>query len=131
MSDERSPEALETQTGEHFRRNFVILAFIAISKRVGWIFKTESIIMPGFVSTRTDSAAIRGLLPLISRFGRSFPQFVAAHWVNRLRYKWPALFIASLVMAIGWGILSGVISFVSDVHPSLILATFFLIYTIC
>jgi MFS family permease len=86
--------------------------------------------MPAFVHLLGGSGTIRGFLPLISRFGRSFPQFIAAHWVNRLRHKWPALFIASFVMAMAWGMLSGVISFFSDVGPRLMLVTFFLAYTI-
>ncbi len=123
-------ESSETHIKTHFRRNFLILAFTAISKRVGRIFKTESIIMPGFVYTLSDSGAMRGLLPLISRFGRSFPQFVIAHWINRLRHKRLVFFIASLVMAIVWGILSGAIFLFSEVKPGAILTTFFLIYTI-
>ncbi len=130
MSDERSPEELGTLTGKHLRRNFSVLAFILISQRVGWIFKTESVIMPGFLHTLTGSGAIRGFLPLISRFGRSFPQFIAAHLVNRLQRKWPAFFTASLVMAIAWGSLSGVIFFFSDLGPTLILMAFFVVYTV-
>ena len=86
--------------------------------------------MPGFVHALGGSGVIRGFLPLISRFGRSFPQFIAAHRVNRLRHKWPALFIASLVMAIAWGFLSSVIFLFSDVGPRLMLVTFFLAYTV-
>ena len=131
MSDERPSEASQMQAKEHFRRNFSALAFSAITRRVGWIFKTESIVMPVFVDNiRPDSGALRGLLPLISRFGRSFPQFVAAHWVNRLKRKWPAFFVVSLIMAIVWGVLAAVISSFSNSSPRLILIAFFLAYTI-
>ncbi len=131
MSDERPSEASQIQAKAHFRRNFSVLAFSAIAKRVGWIFKTESIVMPIFVDNiRPDSGAIRGLLPLISRFGRSFPQFVVAHWMNRMRRKWPALFIVSLVMAIAWGALAAVILSFSNAAPRLILIAFFLTCTI-
>ncbi len=130
MSDERPPEAWEMQAREHFRRNFLILAFMAISRRVGWIFKTESIIMPGFIYTLTDSSAIRGLLPLISRSGRSFPQFIIAHWVNRLKLKWPAIFAASLVMAMTWGGLSFMIFLFPGARSYIILIAFFLTYAL-
>jgi len=130
MPYKESPRSSEMQAKTHLRRNFLGLALMSISQRVGWIFKTESVIMPGFVYTLTGSGAIRGFLPLISRFGRSFPQFIAAHRVNKLRRKWPALFIASLVMAIAWGLLSGAIFLLSNVGPRLILVTFFLAYTI-
>lgn len=131
MSDKRPSEALQMQAKAHFRRNFSVLAFSAIARRVGWIFKTESIVMPIFVDNiRPGSGALRGLLPLISRFGRSFPQFIVAHWVNRLRRKWPALFIVSLLMAIVWGALAVVIFSFSNSSPRLILIAFFLTYTI-
>ncbi len=130
MSYEKTPAASGQRTEKHLLRNFLTLAFTNVSQRVGWIFKTESIIMPGFVYAITGSGAIRGFLPLISRFGRSFPQFIVAHWVNRLRYKWPPVFIASLVMAIAWGALSGAIFLFPDARPLPILITFFLAYTI-
>lgn len=130
MIGDGSPEASDAKAETHFRRNFLVLAFVFVSQRVGWIFKTESIIMPGFVYALTDSGTIRGTLPLISRFGRSFPQFIAAHWVNRLRHKRSAFFVASLVMAMAWGVLSGVIFFFSDSGPRFILVTFFITYTI-
>ena len=130
MSDERSPEAWEVRARTHFRRNFLVLAFIAISKRAGWIFKTESIIMPGFVYTLTDSATIRGILPFISRSGRSLPQFVMAHRVNRLRRKWPVFFAASLVTVIAWGALSCMMLLFPEASSRLILIMFFLAYAI-
>jgi len=130
MPYDESPELWEMQARPYLRRNFLVLAFIFISQRVGWIFKTESVIMPAFVHILGGSGAIRGLLPLISRFGRSFPQFIVAHWADRLRHKWPGLLIASLVMATVWGVLSGVIFFSPDVKPSFILVTFFLVYTV-
>ena len=130
MSDERSSEAWEAQARTHFRRNFIVLAFAAIVKRAGWIFKTESVIMPGFVYTLTDSAATRGVLPLISRFGRSLPQFFVAHWVNRLKRKWPVFLAASLVAVMAWGALSCVILIFPGASSRLILIIFFLAYAI-
>ena len=129
MPDGEAPEIVEEQTRTHLRRNFLVLAFMTISQRVGWIFKTESVIMPAFVYDYGGSGAIRGLLPLISRFGRSFPQFLVSHWINRLRYKKPGLYAASMTMALVWGLLSGVIFFFSSIGPRLILVIFFLIYT--
>ena len=130
MPDGNSLEAAKIRARKHFRRNFVTLAFMLISQRVGWIFKTESIIMPGFVYALTSSGAVRGTLPLISRIGRSFPQFIAAHWASRLRRERSALFIASLVMAMAWGTLSGAIFLSSGIGSRFILSIFFLAYTI-
>ncbi len=94
------------------------------------MFKTESVIMPGFIYTLTDSAAIRGILPLISRFGRSLPQFFVAHWVNRMKRKWPVFFAASLVAAMAWGALSCVMIIFPKASSRLILIVFFLAYAV-
>lgn len=130
MPNEKSPETLETQARTHFQRNFLVLAFIAISKRAGWIFKTESIIMPGFVYTLTDSGAIRGVLPLVARFGRSLPQFIVAHWMNRLKRKWPGFFVFSLIMAMVWGGLACIIFLMPGAGSGFILTAFFLTYAL-
>lgn len=130
MADEKPSESRESPNSRYFQRNFLVLAFAAITKRIGWIFKTESIIMPGFVYTLTDSGTLRGILPLISRAGRSLPQFIVAHWIGRLRRKWPAFFVASLVMTLAWAGLAGVIFFFSEANSRLILITFFLTYAV-
>ena len=130
MSGEKTNEGMEIQLYLHFRRNFLVLAFSAIAKRVGWIFKTESIIMPGFVYNHTDSGAVRGILPLISRAGRSLPSFIAVHWLRNSRYKWHIFFLCSLVMTAVWGLLAGMILAFPKADSHLVLITFFLIYTI-
>jgi hypothetical protein len=39
--------------------------------RVAWIFKTESVIMPAFLDSISESGLIRGALPLLNRTGQS------------------------------------------------------------
>ena len=41
--------------------------------RVGWIFKTETIIMPAVLDAVVDSGFLRGLLPVLNRGGQSVP----------------------------------------------------------
>ena len=53
------------------RRNFWILALHQIVIRVGWIFKTETVIMPGFLDALDVSGAVRGCLPTLNRIGQS------------------------------------------------------------
>ena len=88
------------------RRNFLALALNLIFQRVGWIFKTESIIMPGFVESLTPSGTIRGFLPLISRFGQSLPQFYAAHLVGPISRKKPVFLAFAFLQTAVWGILA-------------------------
>jgi len=51
-------------------RNFAVIAWYQIVIRVGWIFKTERIIMPAFLDYIGGSAWLRGCLPVLNRFGQ-------------------------------------------------------------
>lgn len=61
--------------------NFAVLAAHLVMVRVGWIFKTESVIVPAFMDMIGGAAWQRGLLPVLNRFGQSVPP---ALWANRL-----------------------------------------------
>jgi MFS family permease len=100
-----------------------------VAMRIGWIFKTESIIMPGFLDTLTGSGAVRGFLPLISRLGQSLPQFVIAHRVTHLpRKKW-AFFKAAILLCVPWGLLSLVLWLSPGIHSYLMVGVFLAMYT--
>jgi len=109
--------------------NFFAFVLNMVSMRIGWIFKTESIIMPGFLDTLTGSGAVRGFLPLISRIGQSLPQFVIAHRVTNLpRKKW-AFFNASILLCVPWGLLSFVLWLSPAIHPYFMVGVFLAMYT--
>jgi MFS family permease len=95
--------------------------------RIGWIFKTESVIMPGFLLNLTLSGAIRGILPLISNVARSIPQFFLAHLISfRPRKKW-IFFCVSLGLATPWGVIALLVAFFSW-RKDLLLYGFLLAY---
>ena len=81
------------------RRNFSVLALYQILLRTGWIFKTESIVMPAVLDTLAGPAWVRGLLPLLNRMGHSIPPLLLAQNVKRLRKKRLALFLSCLGMS--------------------------------
>jgi len=58
-------------------RNFLVLALYQITMRTGWIFKTESIVMPAVLDTITGGGPLggllRGCLPMLNRLGHSIP----------------------------------------------------------
>ena len=62
----------------HEKRNLIVFALNQIVMRFGWMFKSESVVIPAFIDTYTASGTIRGLLPLILRIGQSLPQFLVA-----------------------------------------------------
>lgn len=73
--------------------------------RIGWVFKTESVVLPAFLDTLGANAAARGLLPVISRWGNSVPQYVLARSIRRHpRFK-PTLLWASAIQALPWLVL--------------------------
>ncbi len=66
------PKSAESPADDpHRRQNFAAMALHQVIFRVAWIFKTESVIMPAFLDMIADSGAIRGMLPLLNRFGQS------------------------------------------------------------
>ena len=54
-------------------RNLVVLVVYQVLLRVGWIFKTETVIMPSFLDMVGGAGWLRGCLPILSRFGQSAP----------------------------------------------------------
>lgn len=63
-------------------RNLALLAVHQIVFRVGWMFKTESVIMPAFLDAVAGQGWLRGCLPVLNRFGQSLPP---VFWAQRLR----------------------------------------------
>ncbi len=88
-----------TVVAETTRRNFLLLAIHQAVMRTGWIFKTESIVMPAVLDTLGGGAWLRGCLPMLNRLGQSVPPLFFAEWVRRLPRK--RLFLATCSVAMG------------------------------
>lgn len=87
-------------------RNLFVLAMYQVVLRVGWIFKTETVIMPAFLDAIAGAAWIRGFLPVLNRFGQSVPPLLFAERLQHMRRKKYALTITGLLMAVPFLILS-------------------------
>lgn len=95
----------------HEPRNLLLLACHQIVLRIGWVFKTESVIMPAFldqvagaVGQATGTGWIRGFLPVLNRFGQSVPPVFAANLIKRTRHKKTALALCVALMSLPfWG----------------------------
>lgn len=79
-------------TGTHQRRNFLTIVAYQIAMRVGWIFKTESIIMPAIMDLLCGPATalaawLRSWLPQLNRFGQSIPQLLFANRIRNSAHK--------------------------------------------
>lgn len=82
------------------QRNFLLLACYQILMRTGWIFKTESIIMPAVLDSISGAGWVRGWLPLLNRMGVGISPLVMARRLNIMpRKKW-ALVLATSCTAV-------------------------------
>jgi predicted MFS family arabinose efflux permease len=84
----------------HERRNFWILIIYQVVLRAGWIFKTESVVMPHAADALDPSGLARGWLPLLNRFGQSVPPVLAARRVKNLPRKQRAFMTTTAAMTL-------------------------------
>ncbi len=90
--------------------NLIWLAMQQIVLRVGWIFKTESVIMPAFLDLLAGptGTSLRSWLPLLNRFAQSVPPLFLAGPLSRMRKKKRALAASSISMSLPFLILAAV-----------------------
>ena len=94
----------------HERRNFLVLALYQVTMRTGWIFKTESIVMPAVLDTITGGGPLggilRGCLPALNRFGHSVPPVLFSRRLKVLPQKRLVMLATTFAMASVFFILS-------------------------
>ena len=84
---DRSPSPVDDQERGHERRNFWLLVLYQTVLRTGWIFKTESSIMPAAADALDPTGLARGWLQPLNRFGQSIPPLIAAPRIKNLPKK--------------------------------------------
>ncbi len=130
VGSDRPQLVVPDETHPHSRWNFTVLALDHVLLRVGWIFKTESIIIPAVLDAIGGSGWLRGFLPLLSRFGQSIPPLLAAPLVARAGRKRNALVACGAVMAVCFGLLSYGWSFRHTLGPAIAPLAFLLVYAV-
>jgi MFS family permease len=122
----------ETAVAESRReaRNTLWLEIYQVVVRVGWIFKTETIIMPAVLDAVVDSGLLRGLLPVLNRGGQSVPPLLAAGGLARLPRKRWALVTTSLAMAGCFAILAAAWPALAATRPDLLAVLFLVVYAL-
>lgn len=94
------------ETHENEPRNFVWLALHQVLMRVGWVFKTESIVMPFFMDAIGGGPVLRGSLMVFNRLGFSVPPALFARSLKLMPQKRWAVCLATFGMAIPFAVLS-------------------------
>ncbi|MEC9093311.1 MAG: MFS transporter [Planctomycetota bacterium] len=87
------------------RRNFFVLAAYQITMRIGWIFKTESIVMPAIMDLLCGPGTalaswMRSWLPQLNRLGQSLPQLFFADRIRSASHKKNVVAICSGLMGL-------------------------------
>src|SRR3954453_12723513 len=94
------PRSASADSWPHEARNFWILVIYQVVLRAGWIFKTESVVMPHAADALDPSGLARGWLPLLNRFGQSVPPVLAARHVKNLPKKQRAFMTTTAAMTL-------------------------------
>ena len=115
---------------QHETKNLLVLAANQILLRLGWIFKTESVIMPVFVDTIAGAGWVRGFLPVLNRFGQSLPPMFLADRLRRTRRKKGALFVTQMSMSVPFFIVAGLWWMLNDKRQPWFPPVFLLLYTL-
>lgn len=103
-----SPVAPAADVEDRLPTNFGLMAVYQIILRTGWIFKTESIIMPAVLDTIGGPGWLRGCLPMLNRFGQSIPPVLASARVQSARRKKLVLATSTLVMGLTFWALAAI-----------------------
>ncbi len=96
--------------------------------RIGWIFKTETIIMPAVLDAVVDSGLLRGLLPVLNRMGQSVPPLVLAGRLGRLPVKKWSLVRTTVAMAACFALLAVIWQPLKRGRPDLLAFGFLTLY---
>jgi predicted MFS family arabinose efflux permease len=83
-------------------RNFALLALQQVIIRIGWIFRTESVIIPAFIDSIAGPAWVRGFIPVVSRFGQAVPGFLLSARLQAAPRKKDLLGAACIAMGLSW-----------------------------
>ena len=89
-------------------RNLLLLAAHQIVFRIGWVFKTESVIMPAFLDlvAGPGSGWLRGWMPMLNRFGQNVTPVFFAERLRATRLKKRGLAAYVLLMSLPLGLLA-------------------------
>lgn len=96
--------------------------------RTGWIFKTESVVMPAFLDLVAGPGWIRGCLLVVNRFGQSIPPTLFAQRLSGLKRKKTALALWTVAMATPFLALSAGWLVLGDAPPWWMAHLFLLLY---
>ncbi len=109
--------------------NFATFAANQILMRMGWVFKTESVIVPAFLDTLSKSDLLRGFLPVCFRLVQSLAQIFLAQRVAQSPFKQPLFTTSVFGMTLSWLVIA-IAAGVGQLPSSVTVAIFLAVYTL-
>lgn len=127
-SREPLPPPADPSSADREARNTLWIEAYQVLIRSGWIFKTETIIMPAVLDAVVDSGTLRGLLPVLNRGGQSLPPLAAAGPISRMPRQRSALVATTLAMAACFGLLAIAWGPLAKTRPDFLAGLFLAMY---
>lgn len=129
--NENSEMAVEASTlGANEPRNIACLVTYQVVSRIGWIFKTETVIMPAVLDACVDSGLLRGLLPVLNRAGHSLVPLLIAPTVARTSAKRWWLMATTAGLGLCFGLLAASWSIWATTWPVFMAGVFLILYAL-
>ena len=82
------------------KRNFFAITIYQVLLRVGWIFKTESVIIPAALDSIGGVGWVRGCLPMLNRIGQSLPTLLVWPLIKNARQQKRWLWVTTSLMGL-------------------------------
>ena len=100
--------------------------------RIGWIFKTESVIMPAFLDAISGAQAglLRGFMPVLSRLGQSTVPLILADKLESVRLKRRLLTVFACLLAVPFWILALLWAWCGGAKPFWLPVLFLVLYSV-
>lgn len=102
-TDPENASTSEDPSARVERANFATFCLYQVLMRIGWIFKTESIVMPAVLDTLSGSPTVRSLLPMFNRLGQSVIPVWFAPAIRGASLKKRACLFSASAMALAFG----------------------------
>lgn len=125
LMSELTPEAAAA-----YPRNFRAMALYTSFMQMGWIFKTESTVIPMFVTLLTTNPLLISVVPILSRLPQFVSQFLFLGVVHRARRRKRVLIIATTIFTLAWGGIAATLRFGGALSPTALLVVFLALYAV-
>ncbi|MBT3267654.1 MFS transporter [Candidatus Poribacteria bacterium] len=121
---------LTPEAAAHYPRNFRAMALYTSFMQMGWIFKTESTVIPMFVTYLTTNPMLISVVPVLSRLPQFLSQFLFLGVVERARQRKRVLIAATTLFTFAWGGIAAALWFGGGLSPGVMLALFLTLYAV-